>query len=278
MTQARTHAQHETGVTTNGGTGSPPGIGPAATSSDAASSDAAPSGAAAVTLDDVSAGYDGTDVLQRVSARIPRGAVTAIVGPNGAGKSTMVGVIAGVIRTTSGTVTLPPDGRPALVVQQSGVPDQLPITVREVVRMGRWAHRGPWRRLRRDDHRLVEGALDRLGIADLAHRRLSTLSGGQRQRALVAQGLVQRSAVLLLDEPTAGLDVAAQDAIAAALRRAADDGAAAVHVTHDLADADRADHCVLLSGGRVVAEGRPEDVLTHDTVDHAWGLDRYRGR
>lgn len=236
------------------------------------------SAAEGVALDDVSAGYDGVPVLEGASARVPRGAVTAIVGPNGAGKSTMVGVIAGVVHTMSGTVTLPPACRPALVVQHSGVPEQLPITVRDVVRMGRWAHRGPWRRLRREDHRLVDDALGHLGIADLAHRRLSALSGGQRQRALVAQGLVQRSGVLLLDEPTAGLDVAAQDAIATALRRAADDGAAAVHVTHDLADADRADHCVLLTGGRVVTEGRPVDVLTHETVDHAWGLDRYRGR
>ncbi|MCP2238661.1 zinc ABC transporter ATP-binding protein AztA [Prauserella halophila] len=236
------------------------------------------SAADGVALDDVSAGYDGAPVLQGVSARIPRGAVTAVVGPNGAGKSTMVGVIAGVVPATSGTVTLPPACRPALVVQHSGVPEQLPITVRDVARMGRWAHRGPWRRLRRDDHRLVDDALGHLGIADLARRRLSTLSGGQRQRALVAQGLVQHSAVLLLDEPTAGLDVAAQDAIATALRRAADDGAAAVHVTHDLADADRADHCVLLTGGRVVTEGRPAAVLTHETVDHAWGLDRYHGR
>lgn len=238
--------------------------------------DPARPGVDGVTLDDVSAGYEGATVLHRVSARLPRGAVTAIVGPNGAGKSTMVGVIAGVVRTTSGTVTLPPATRPALVVQQSGVPEQLPITVRDIVRMGRWAHRGPWRRLRHGDHRLVDDALDHLGIADLADRRLSALSGGQRQRALVAQGLVQHAAVLLLDEPAAGLDVAARDAIAAALRRGADGGAAAVHVTHDLADADRADHCVLLAGGHVVAEGRPAEVLTHESVDRAWGLDRYR--
>ncbi|MCR3723060.1 MULTISPECIES: zinc ABC transporter ATP-binding protein AztA [Prauserella salsuginis group] len=233
---------------------------------------------AEVALDEVSAGYDGTTVLHGVTARLPRGAVTAIVGPNGAGKSTMVGVIAGVVRPDSGRVTTPTATRPALVVQQSGLPEQLPITVRDVVRMGRWARRGPWRRLRRDDHRLVEDALDHLGIAHLARRRLSTLSGGQRQRALVAQGLVQHSEVLLLDEPAAGLDVAAQDAIAAALHSAAADGTAAVHVTHDLADADRADHCVLLAGGRVLAEGPPADVLTHEVVDHAWGLDRYRGR
>ncbi|GAA1211949.1 zinc ABC transporter ATP-binding protein AztA [Prauserella alba] len=231
-----------------------------------------------VALDDVSAGYDGTPVLHGVTAHIPHGAVTAIVGPNGAGKSTMVGVIAGVIRPDSGTVTMPAATRPALVVQHSGLPEQLPVTVRDVVRMGRWAHRGPWRRLRRDDHRLVEDALGHLGIAHLARRRLSTLSGGQRQRALVAQGLVQHSDVLLLDEPAAGLDVAAQDTIAAALRKAAGDGTAAVHVTHDLAEADRADHCVLITGGRVLAEGSPTDVLTHEAVDHAWGLDRYRGR
>lgn len=229
-----------------------------------------------VLLDGVCAGYDGTAVLADVSARLPRAAVTAIVGPNGAGKSTLLGAVAGVVRTSAGTVRLPPGSRPALVVQQSGVPERLPITVRETVRMGRWAHRGAWRRLRREDHARVDEALERLGIAALADRRLSALSGGQRQRTLVAQGLVQRSDVLLLDEPVAGLDVAAQETIAGALTEAAEAGTATVHVTHDLAAAEDADHCLLLSEGRLVGEGRPREVLTDRAVDLAWGLGRTR--
>ncbi|TWH19808.1 zinc ABC transporter ATP-binding protein AztA [Prauserella rugosa] len=229
-----------------------------------------------VTLEGLSAGYDGTPVLTDVSAQLPRGAVTAIVGPNGAGKSTLLGAIAGVVRTTAGTVRLPSAVRPALVVQQSRVPERLPITVRDAVRMGRWAHRGPWRRLRREDHERVAEALTRLGIADLADRRLSALSGGQRQRALVAQGLVQDSPVLLLDEPVAGLDVTAQETIADALREAADNGTATVHVTHDLAAAEDADHCLLLSGGALVGQGTPREVLTDSAVDLAWGLGRRR--
>ncbi|WP_369822093.1 zinc ABC transporter ATP-binding protein AztA [Saccharomonospora sp. CUA-673] len=189
----------------------------------------------AATLRGVCAGYDGKPVVTEVSARLPRAAVTAIVGPNGAGKSTLLGAVAGVVRTTAGSVELPSGGRPALVVQQSAVPERLPITVLETVRMGRWPHRGPWRRLRREDHDRVAEALERLGIADLADRRLSSLSGGQRQRTLVAQGLVQDSPLLLLDEPAAGLDVAAQEVIADALREAAARGTTTVHVTHDLA-------------------------------------------
>ncbi len=185
--------------------------------------------------------------------------MTAVVGPNGSGKSTLLGVLAGVIRATSGTVERP--RAPAFVMQRSDVPDALPITVRDTVAMGRWAHRGAWRRLSRRDWSIVDACLARLDIVDLAARPLGSLSGGQRQRALVAQGLAQESDLLLLDEPTTGLDAQADRQIQTALTEAKAAGVTVMLATHDLPSALRADHCLLLDDGRLVAEGPPSLIL-----------------
>jgi zinc/manganese transport system ATP-binding protein len=209
-------------------------------------------------IENLVAGYPGRTVLRHVTARIPGGRVTALVGPNGSGKSTLLGVLAGVIPVTSGIVERVP--RPAFVVQRSEAPDTLPITARAAVAMGRWAHRGPWRRLTRHDWAVVDSCLARLDILDLATRPLGALSGGQRQRVLLAQGLAQESALLLLDEPATGLDTDSRGRIAAVLRELAADGVTVVHATHDRNAAREADHCLLLDDGRLLAEGTPEEI------------------
>ncbi|SOD62221.1 zinc/manganese transport system ATP-binding protein [Streptomyces zhaozhouensis] len=219
----------------------------------------------------ISAGYGDRLALTEVSARLPGGRITSLVGANGAGKSSLLAVLAGVLRPTAGEVTGLGPRRPALVAQRSAVSDALPLTVRETVAMGRWADLGPWRRARRADRELVEECMERLGVAPLAGRQLGSLSGGQRQRALVAQGLAQRPEVLLLDEPTAGLDAEARERIAAALAEAGAAGTTVVHATHDLHLALDADHCLLLADGRPLAEGRPAEVLTPEALRRAWG-------
>ncbi|MBF6166306.1 ATP-binding cassette domain-containing protein [Streptomyces gardneri] len=218
----------------------------------------------AVHVAGVTAGYRGRPVLHELTATIPGGQVTALVGPNGSGKSTLLGILAGVIAPTVGTVHREHLRRPAFVVQHSGVPTTLPITVRETVTMGRWAHRGAWRRLTRQDRAVVRACLDRMDITDLAERRLDTLSGGQRQRALLAQALAQESDLLLLDEPTTGLDSAAQQEISEAIRRVGAQGVTVVHATHSREDALRADHCLLLDDGRVTGHGDPHTILHQD--------------
>ncbi|MGK5529403.1 zinc ABC transporter ATP-binding protein AztA [Streptomyces sp. URMC 129] len=229
---------------------------------------------AELTFTGLCAGYGRHRVLHGLTGRIPRARVTALVGRNGSGKSTLLGVLAGTVTPAAGTVTRRDTGRPAFVVQRSAASDALPLTVRETVAMGRWAARGPWRRLTRDDRAIVDACLDRLGIGHLADRRLGTLSGGQRQRALVAQGLAQRSDLLLLDEPAAGLDLDAGRRITAALDDARHRGVTVVHATHDLAEALRADHCLLLGAGRLLASGPPHTVLTRDALERAWDLPR----
>ncbi|MFJ7996498.1 zinc ABC transporter ATP-binding protein AztA [Streptomyces sp. NPDC096310] len=208
------------------------------------------------------AGYPGRPVLRQLDAAIPGLAMTALVGPNGSGKSTLLGVMAGVIRPTSGELhhngVLPP----AFVPQRTAVGDTLPLTVRQTVEMGRWGERGPWRRLTGRDHATVDHALDRLGIGALASRQLGELSGGQRQRALIAQGLAQGSDLLLLDEPTTGLDPEARERIATLLTELVADGVTVVQATHDLEAARASDTCLVLHDGRLAGDGHPDQVLT----------------
>ncbi|WP_410875237.1 zinc ABC transporter ATP-binding protein AztA [Nocardia sp. A7] len=215
----------------------------------------------AIRIEHLSAGYPRRPVLCEVSATIPRGQVTAIVGPNGSGKSTLLGVLAGTVTAQAGTVHRGTARRPAFVVQHTAIPPTLPITVREVVAMGRWAHRGPWRRLTRADREIARTCLERMELTELATRRLDTLSGGQRQRTLLAQALAQESDLLLLDEPAAGLDETSQAEISRALAQISAAGVTVVQATHDLDEASRADHCLLLRDGRLKAAGHPKKVL-----------------
>lgn len=216
---------------------------------------------AGIEITGLSAGYRGNRVLHEVSAMIPGGRVTALMGPNGSGKSTLLAVLGGIVTPLAGSVTGLGAPGPALVVQQQAIPATLPITVGETVAMGRWAHRGLWRRMTRADKAIVADCLARMDITDLADRRLDTLSGGQRQRALLARALAQRSDLLLLDEPGTGLDAAARAAIGAAIQEVADAGVTVVHATHDPAEARAADHCVLLRDGRAIEQGEPRAVL-----------------
>ncbi|MDO3648636.1 zinc ABC transporter ATP-binding protein AztA [Nocardia mangyaensis] len=215
----------------------------------------------AIRIEHLTAGYARQPVLCDVTATIPRGQVTAVVGPNGSGKSTLLGVLAGTVAAQQGAVHHDTTRRPAFVVQHTAVPPTLPITVRDTVAMGRWAHRGPWRRLTREDRAITQSCLERMNLGDLATRRLDTLSGGQRQRTLLAQALAQQSDLLLLDEPAAGLDADSQAEIAQVLTEISATGVTAVQATHDLAEAQRADHCLVLRAGRLVSAGGPAEVL-----------------
>ncbi|MGI5365758.1 zinc ABC transporter ATP-binding protein AztA [Streptomyces iakyrus] len=223
-----------------------------------------------VRLTELSAGYPGRPVFHELDAEIPALTLTALVGPNGSGKSTLLGVLAGVIQPTSGKLHHAGDRPPAFVPQRGAVGDALPLTVRQTVEMGRWGERGPWRRLTRQDRAIVDTAMERLGIMDLASRQLGELSGGQRQRALIAQGLTQESDLLLLDEPTTGLDPEARERIAALLTELVTDGVTVVQATHDLEAARSADTCLLLRDGHLVGQGNPEQLLTATTLARMW--------
>jgi manganese transport system ATP-binding protein len=216
--------------------------------------------------------------LDALDLTLPVGATVAVIGPNGAGKSSLLDAVAGLLPLRSGRLEVfgaAPGAdrrRVAYVLQSTEVPAHLPITVREVVALGRYARTGLWRPLGAAGRRAVDDAMDRVGMADLAGRQLLELSGGQRQRALVAQGLAAEADLLLLDEPMTGLDVVSRERITGVVAAERAAGRTVVWTTHDLDEARTADVVVLVAG-RLVACGRPGEVLT---VDHL--ATAYRGR
>lgn len=217
-------------------------------------------------------------ILADASLEVRSGEVHALVGPNGAGKSTLFGVVAGDVAPTSGSALL--DGRPlgdhpakelarqrAVLLQQNAV--TFPFTVAQVVEMGR----APWSRSgeERDDDAIVRRAMADTDVAALADRTLPSLSGGERARVALARVLAQDTGILLLDEPTAALDLKHQEDVLAVARRRAREGAAVAVVLHDLnAALSSADRITLLSAGRVVATGAPADVLTAASIEDVY--------
>ena len=204
-----------------------------------------------VQVANISAHHGSVLAIDAVSATFPAGTVTAVTGGNGSGKSTLIAVIAGVQPASQGRVQRPAGGI-ALVRQSWSTERQIPLTVRSAVTMGRWRDRGRWTRLRAADHSLVDEAMARLGVTDLARRQLNALSGGQRQRVLIAQALAQQAPVLLLDEPTAGVDAPAQRWIENAMTAEAGRGVVVVHITHDPRSVHQADQHLHLELGRLV--------------------------
>ena len=205
-----------------------------------------------VRLRSADAAHDGVPALQGVDLTLARGSHTLLVGPNGSGKSTLLSVLAGVHPLSAGDVDQARGVTIGVVVQRSAVPDRLPVTVRDVVSMGRWAGRPLGLPLGRADRAIVDECLEALDIADLARRPLSRLSGGQRQRALVAQGLARRADLLLLDEPTSGVDEGAQRLIRRAVSLELACGATVVEATHDASDLGVGSAVVRLVDGRRV--------------------------
>lgn len=218
----------------------------------------------------VTLAYGARVVLHRADFTLPVGGLTALVGPNGSGKSTLLGAIAGLVPLAEGTVDIVGKAPVALVLQQTAANELLPITVREVVTLGRFAARGLLGRLRPADREAVRRAMAQLEVTNLSERHLRELSGGQRQRVLVAQGLAQEADVLLLDEPLTGLDLVSRQGILDALTAERAAGRTVIMSTHDLDDAELADH-VLLLAGRVVAAGTPAQVLTAANLREAYG-------
>ena len=219
--------------------------------------------------------------LDGVTLQIPAGRCTAILGPNGAGKSTLIQLLLGTLVPTSGRADF--EGRSARrwprrdFARAVGVVPQIeeatfPLTVRELVSMGRYPHLGPWRREGEADRRAIDGALATCDVLDMADRPLRTLSGGERQRARVARALAQEPRALVLDEPTASLDVRHEMAIFELLPALCARGATVLVVTHHLNLAARyAERLVLLHHGRVAADGPPAAVLTRYLVEQVYG-------
>lgn len=198
--------------------------------------------------------YGQVVALDDVTFAVHPGERVAVVGPNGSGKTTLLHALAG----------------PGTAVVPQSVPTDLALRCRDFVMLGRTAHLSAWHAPSRTDEEAVDRALAAVDAADLAARRMDAISGGERQRLAIALALATEAPVLLLDEPAAHLDFRRRDELMALLARL---DRTVVMTTHELPfDTDFFTRAVLLAHGRVVAEGRPEDVLTPGRISAAWGV------
>ena len=221
-----------------------------------------------VRLDDVCVHYGETVALAPCSVSISPSTSVALVGANGSGKTTLLSLIAGLVEPSAGRVTR--DATVAMVTQHRHHHRWMPLSVDEVLRMGRYRERGLLGRLRRSDRAAIDAAAERLEVVHLRGRPFGELSGGQQQRVLVAQAIAAEPDVLLLDEPVTGLDLPSQIRILEVIEGHAAGGGAVVFSTHHLAEARRADRVLLLSGC-VLADGAPAEVLRPELLAEAFG-------
>ena len=212
--------------------------------------------------------------LEDVSFTMTGGTATALVGANGSGKSTLLNAIAGLVEPTTGSLTRTAS-EVAYVLQHGGMRSWMPLTVDEVLTMGRYRSAGRIGRFSREDRVAISEAAARLEVENIRRRQFGELSGGQRQRVLVAQALTQRASVLLLDEPITGLDLPSQDRILDVVEEETQAGRTVVMSTHHLEEAHHCDQ-VLVLATRLVAAGAPNEVLTPEVLraayeDHLFG-------
>ncbi len=230
----------------------------------------------------VSVSYGERAVLHAIDLEVRSGEIVAIVGPNGAGKTTLLRALAGTLPPVSGEVAL--DGRPLsalgrrelareIAVVPQDVPSAPGFTVRDVIAMGRAPHQSAWLRERKEDVAAVREALGRCALDGFAERPFDALSGGERKRVLIAQALAQAPRVLLLDEPSAFLDLGHAVATFELAREEAARGVAVGAIVHDFGLAARyADRVVLLADGRVRAAGPPRDILDEAHLSAAFSV------
>lgn len=232
---------------------------------------------------DISVSYDGRAILHDVSLDLVPGGIIALLGPNGAGKTTLIRTLNGTVPVSKGTIEL--DGRPlnrysrreiarkiAVVAQENET--KFPVTVVEFVLSGRFARGRAFGWETDEDTDAAMKALDKCHLGGYAYRHMNQLSGGERQRVVLARALAAETEILLLDEPTANLDLAHQALMFGLVReRCLIGGGSAVVITHDLNLASEfAAEVIMLAGGTIFAKGSPRDVLTTENIREVFGV------
>ncbi len=231
----------------------------------------------ALEIHDLTVSYNQKPVVWNVDVEIPEGVRVGIIGPNGAGKSTLLKAVMGLLRVSSGWVKF--WGSPlarcrrdvAYVPQREEVDWDFPITVRDLVQMGRYGHLGLFRRPGKEDRRIVDAALDKVGMASFEDRQISNLSGGQQQRIFLARALAQESRLYLMDEPFAGVDATTEKAIVGLLERMRKEGRTVLVVHHDLQTAQEYFDYLLLLNRRLVAFGPTSEIFNEDLLRKTYG-------
>jgi ABC-type Mn2+/Zn2+ transport system ATPase subunit len=231
----------------------------------------------AVVVDGVTAGYGRRIALSDVTLTVASGSLLAVIGPNGAGKSTLLKLIAGLIRPSSGRLSVlggPPGSAArsiAYLPQAEAVDWEFPVTVREVVTMGRYARLGFGHDPGRLDRERVLAALETVGMADAIDRQIGALSGGQRRRVFLARAIAADPELYLLDEPVTGVDARTQEDLMDVLEAEARAGKTVIATTHDLICAAQRFHQAALLNGRLIAQGSAELVLDQNLLSETYG-------
>jgi len=243
----------------------------------AAVSQALPDEPARLEMEHVKVSYNGHLALEDLTFQVPHGARLAVVGPNAAGKTTLFKALVGLVQLKTGSIHI--HGQPlgnhqdcvAYVPQREEVDWRFPVTVYDVVMMGRFGQQGWLRRPSHADREVVEHSLKQLGIADLATRPIGELSGGQQQRVFLARALAQEPHILLMDEPFTGVDFTTQEATLDLMEHLQTQKVTAMVSTHDLTLASERFEQVLLLNKRIIAYGSPEQVFTPANLSQAFG-------
>jgi len=228
-------------------------------------------------VDGVGVNYRAVCALEGVSFSTSCGSCVALIGPNGAGKSTLLKAVAGLLGTDTGHIMWRGtrvgkwSREIAYLPQREDVDWKFPITVRGVVRMGRYPNAGWWRPFSKADEAAVDRALEAMGLRELAHRQISQLSGGQQQRVFLARALAQEAHALLLDEPFTGLDRTSKAALASVLRELAAEGRLVVASHHDLETVRDIYDEVLLLKRRKIAFGTVSTTFTEENLNATFG-------
>lgn len=221
--------------------------------------------------------YNRRPVLWEIDFSLPKGQLIGVIGPNGSGKTTLLKSIMGLITPSSGYVKIFDQGldevrqRVSYVPQRESVDWDFPVSVREVVEMGRYRSSNLLRRLSKNDREIAQAALEKVGLEEFAKRQISQLSGGQQQRVFVARALAQEAELYLMDEPFAGVDAASEDAILTLLSEMKKQGKTVLIVHHDLQTARQFFDYMVLLNTRLIAAGTTDEVFTSDLLSQAYG-------
>lgn len=231
---------------------------------------------AAIVMRDVSIGYGAEPIVRHVDVEVARGELVVLLGENGSGKSTLVKGLLGLAPDVQGDVELfgeptSPSARRRIgyVPQRTTVGGGVPVSVREVVASGRTARRRWFMPATAEDHHAIDAALDAVRLRDRSHDVLATLSGGQQRRALIARALAASPDLLVMDEPTAGVDAANVELLAESLGRWKDEGLTLLIVAHGTGPLrPLIDRALVMHQGRLVYDGPPTGPLVAQHDDH----------